>query len=200
MFTVRAPGGRRPPADRRAPAWARGARVWSWTRWVLGTGWGPVCPAGPPPLCGPAGPSPFGALGPPPVGPPLGPISLDLHLSIAATWYTVASKHWSCCSFKTARPLRRSLSRRRPAVGPHSFAGTSAVDCAVSGSALEVNLLPSGRRWPPPAGRPPRAGVGPMGPGAAWGLRAPWDCGAPPLFLGPWARGPRWAQWATFLF
>ena len=28
---------------------------------------------------------------------------------------------------------------------------------------------PSGRRWPPPAGRTPRAGLGPLGPLASWG-------------------------------
>jgi len=75
-------------------------------------------------------------------------------------------------------------------------------------STLEVKLfaLPSGRRWPPPAGRPPRAGLGPLGPlgprGArgSCGTRGPlWTLGLfGPLGPGtpPW--GPPWAHFFVF--
>ena len=49
---------------------------------------------------------------------------------------------------------------------------------------------PFGRRWPPPAGRTPRAGLGPLGPLASWGPGPRGTRGTPFGPFGPLR--PRW--------
>ena len=112
-------GCRRPPAGRRAPAWAQ------WALWPLGDR-GPRVTRGPPV-------TPSGSVGPwPPLG-PLGPHVVRPPFKHLRRHGAVVWKRRSLRSLKTVRPLGHSLSRRRPSVGPHSFAGTSTMDSAFLG-------------------------------------------------------------------